>query len=113
MPPRKDAATDEESVSLVLAGKRKRTTLKEAIAAAQAIPTCWEHSGMSEDAASLQLHTLRLDLLQQLHQLRLLNWPLEEPNRVSAEDRALFEQRPCAVLPQLEVFEWTMRNPFD
>jgi hypothetical protein len=56
---------------------------------------------------------LSLTMHKQWRQLRLLNWPLEEFHRLSAEDRAPFEQRPSAVLPQLEVFEWTGRNPFD
>ena len=47
--------------------------------------------------------------LPQLQTLRLLNWPKEEPVRLTAWDRALFEQRPCIVLPKLEVFEWTTR----
>jgi hypothetical protein len=45
--------------------------------------------------------------LQQLRVLRLLRWPSEQRTRLTAEDRAPFEQRPCAVLPHLAVFEWT------
>jgi hypothetical protein len=45
--------------------------------------------------------------LQQLRTLRLLNWPSEKANRLTVADRAPFEQRPCAVLPHLEEFEWT------
>jgi hypothetical protein len=46
-------------------------------------------------------------LFQKLRQLRLLRWLSEEPDRLTAEDRAPFERRPCVVLPHLEVFEWT------
>jgi hypothetical protein len=46
-------------------------------------------------------------MLQQLRELRLLRWAYREPDRLTAEDRAPFQQRPCAVLPHLEVFEWT------
>jgi hypothetical protein len=46
--------------------------------------------------------------LQQLRSLRLLNWPDTLANRLTAADRAPFEQRPCHVLPYLEVFEWTV-----
>jgi hypothetical protein len=45
--------------------------------------------------------------LQQLRTLRLLNWSSEKANRLTVADRAPFEQRPCAVLPHLEEFEWT------
>jgi hypothetical protein len=45
--------------------------------------------------------------LQQLRTLRLLNWPSTEPDGLTAAYRAPFEQRPCCVLPHLEVFEWT------
>jgi hypothetical protein len=47
--------------------------------------------------------------LQQLRTLRLLHWPSEEPDGLAAAERAPFEQRPCAVLPRLEEFEWTTR----
>jgi len=47
--------------------------------------------------------------LQQLRTLRLMNWPRLDPARLTAEDRAPFEQRPCAVLPHLESFQWTAR----
>jgi hypothetical protein len=47
--------------------------------------------------------------LQQLRTLRLLHWPSEELERLTATERAPFEQRPCAVLPHLEEFEWTTR----
>ena len=47
--------------------------------------------------------------LQQLRTLRLLHWPSKEPDGLTTADRAPFEQRPCAVLPHLEVFEWTTR----
>jgi hypothetical protein len=49
---------------------------------------------------------LPLHALQQLRELRLLNWPSEEPDVLTAADRAPFEQRPCTVLPHLELFEW-------
>jgi len=45
--------------------------------------------------------------LQQLRELRLLEWPNQEPHIVTAADLAPFQQRPCVVLPHLEVFEWT------
>jgi hypothetical protein len=57
-------------------------------------------------AADLQ----SLHVLQQLRVLRLLSWPKKERLRLTAEDRAPFEQRPCSVLPHLEVFEWTMQE---
>jgi hypothetical protein len=47
-------------------------------------------------------------VLQQLRELRLLNWPAKEPAMLRAEDRAPFEARPCIVLPRLEIFEWTI-----
>jgi hypothetical protein len=47
-------------------------------------------------------------VLQQLRRLRLLNWPDTQADRLTAADRAPFEQRPCRVLPYLEVFEWTV-----
>jgi hypothetical protein len=46
-----------------------------------------------------------LHALQQLRELWLVNWPSEEPDGLTAADRAPFEQRPCAVLPHLELFE--------
>jgi hypothetical protein len=49
--------------------------------------------------------------LQQLRELRLLHWSGQESDILSAADRAPFEQRPCSVLPQLEVFEWTTFCP--
>jgi hypothetical protein len=49
-------------------------------------------------------------VLQELRVLRLLSWPKKERLRLTAEDRAPFEQRPCTVLPHLEVFEWTMEE---
>jgi hypothetical protein len=52
-----------------------------------------------------------LHALQQLHELRLLHWPSEELDVLTVEDRALFEQRPCAVLPHLEVLEWRTLCP--
>jgi hypothetical protein len=48
-----------------------------------------------------------LHALQQLRELRLINWPAQWLYRLTAKDRAPFEQRPCHVLPQLELFEWT------
>jgi hypothetical protein len=48
--------------------------------------------------------------LQQLRVLRLLDWPKAETDRLTAADRAPFEQRPCAVLPHLELFQWTPRR---
>jgi len=48
-----------------------------------------------------------LHSLQKLRMLRLLHWPRTEPHRLTVADRAPFEQRPCAVLPRLELFEWT------
>jgi len=63
--------------------------------------SCWHQWPLT--AANLP----PLLVLQQLHELRLLNWPGLEPDRLTAADRAPpFEQRPCAVLPQLQVFEW-------
>jgi Leucine-rich repeat (LRR) protein len=49
--------------------------------------------------------------LKRLRQLRLINWPNHLSNSPTAEERAPFEQRPCSVLPQLEVFQWTQRPP--
>jgi hypothetical protein len=48
-----------------------------------------------------------LYVLQQLRELRLRNWPEFASARLTAADRAPFQQRPCIVLPHLEVFEWT------
>jgi hypothetical protein len=48
--------------------------------------------------------------LRQLRELRLLNWSGLEPDMLTVEDRAPFEQRPCAVLPHLELFQWTKRK---
>jgi hypothetical protein len=48
-----------------------------------------------------------LYVLQQLRELRLRNWPEFASVRLTVADRAPFQQRPCIVLPQLEVFEWT------
>jgi hypothetical protein len=48
--------------------------------------------------------------LQQLRGLRLLEWSGKESDRLTAAERAPFEQRPCSVLPHLEVFEWTPRH---
>jgi hypothetical protein len=48
-----------------------------------------------------------LHALQHLRVLRLFQWADEEDERLTAEDVAPFEQRPCKVLPRLEVFEWT------
>jgi hypothetical protein len=48
--------------------------------------------------------------LQQLRELRLLKWPNRHArltDRVTAAHRAPFQRRPCAVLPHLEVFQWT------
>jgi hypothetical protein len=50
--------------------------------------------------------------LQQLRTLRLLRWPATEPDMLTAANRAPLEQRPCSVLPRLEVFEWTTRASF-
>jgi hypothetical protein len=61
------------------------------------------HTACAWSAADLQ----PLLMLQQLRELRLFNWPAEEPHKLTDEDRAPFEQRPCAVLPHLEVFKWT------
>jgi hypothetical protein len=47
-------------------------------------------------------------VLQKLRRLRLLHWSTEAANSVTVADRAPFEQRPCAVLPCLKVFEWTV-----
>jgi hypothetical protein len=47
--------------------------------------------------------------LQQLRELRLLRWPSRMRDRLTLEDRAPFQQRPCSVLPHLAVFEWTMQ----
>jgi len=44
--------------------------------------------------------------LQRLRDLRLLQWAKEAPNALTAEQRAPFEERPCRVLPELQVFEW-------
>jgi hypothetical protein len=46
-------------------------------------------------------------VLQQLRVLRLLRWQAAEPVRLIASDLAPFQQRPCIVLPHLDVFEWT------
>jgi hypothetical protein len=43
--------------------------------------------------------------LQELRELRLLRW---KADGLTAAERAPFEQRPCAVLPHLAVFEWTV-----
>jgi hypothetical protein len=51
-----------------------------------------------------------LHALQQLRMLRLLMWTSEGPDMLTAADCAPFEQRPCSVLPCLEVFEWTMHG---
>jgi hypothetical protein len=51
MPPRKDAAADEESASLVRTGKRKRTTVKEADAAAAAASAAASAAAVDERAA--------------------------------------------------------------
>jgi hypothetical protein len=48
-------------------------------------------------------------VLQQLRVLRLINWPNNLVDSPTAADRAPFEQRPCVVLPHLEVFEWKGR----
>jgi hypothetical protein len=48
--------------------------------------------------------------LRQLRQLRvlyLLDWARMPPFRLTAGDLAPFQQRPCAVLPHLKVFQWT------
>jgi len=45
-------------------------------------------------------------MLQQLRELRLIQWPDDMVDCPTAEDRAPFEQRPCAVLPKLELFRW-------
>jgi hypothetical protein len=46
-----------------------------------------------------------LHALQQLRELWLVNWPSEEPDGLTEVDRAPFKQRPCVVLPHLELFE--------
>jgi hypothetical protein len=53
-------------------------------------------------------HLPPLLCLQQLRTLRLLYWPSEVPDVLTVVDRAPFEQRLCAVLPHLAVFEWTV-----
>jgi hypothetical protein len=47
--------------------------------------------------------------LQQLRQLRLRNWSGTDgvTSALTPDACAPFEQRPCVVLPRLEVFEWT------
>jgi hypothetical protein len=64
-----------------------------------------------ESARFTAAHLPPLYVLQQLRELRLLYGPKlkGKPDRLIAADRAPFEQRPCAVLPHLEVFEWTAR----
>jgi hypothetical protein len=54
-----------------------------------------------------------LQMLQQLRELQLLEWSGKEPGRLTAADRAPFEQRPCAVLPRLELFRWTQLVEWD
>jgi hypothetical protein len=61
-------------------------------------------TGWSLTAADLPA----LLVLQQLRTLRLIQWPNQRPDMLTAADRAPFEQRPCSVLPYLEVFEWTI-----
>jgi hypothetical protein len=61
------------------------------------------HNVCAWTAADLQ----PLLVLQQLRELRLYEWP----KALTAVDSAPFEQRPCIVLPQLEVFEWTVEEP--
>jgi hypothetical protein len=48
--------------------------------------------------------------LRQMRELRLINWPSNPFESPTAEDRVPFEQRPCVVLPNLEVFEWAVRR---
>jgi len=48
-----------------------------------------------------------LFVLQQLRELRLLYWSRTAESQLTAEDRAPFELRPCAVLPYLETFGLT------
>jgi hypothetical protein len=60
---------------------------------------CWDEWRLT--AADLP----PLFALQQLRVLRLLEWPCEESDMTIAA--APFEQRPCAALPNLEVFQWT------
>ena len=57
-------------------------------------------------AADLQL----LLVLRQLRVLRLSGW--RRNDSPIAEARAAFEQRPCNVLPHLEVFEWLKDRPY-
>jgi hypothetical protein len=47
-----------------------------------------------------------LHALQQLRVLRLFQYAGDPPERLTAEDVAPFEQRPCSVLPRLDAFEW-------
>jgi len=44
--------------------------------------------------------------LTQLQELHLLQWPRNAPERLTDEQRAPFEQRPCAVLAHLRIFRW-------
>jgi hypothetical protein len=46
-------------------------------------------------------------VLQQLRELRLLDWPEEAPVTLTDADRAPFKRRPCIVLPHLNLFQWT------
>jgi hypothetical protein len=50
-----------------------------------------------------------LHALRQLRELRLLRWTDKEADGFATMDIAPFDLRPCSVLPQLEVFEWTTR----
>jgi hypothetical protein len=50
-----------------------------------------------------------LHALRQLRELRLLRWTDMEADGFAKMDIAPFDLRPCSVLPQLEVFEWTTR----
>jgi len=93
--------------SLILAQLSQVTSLsfflqlpKLAESLTQLTVDCWCQWHLT--AASL----LPLLFLQQLRTLRLLHWPSEEPDVLTAKDLAPFEQRPCVVLPHLEVFEW-------
>jgi hypothetical protein len=58
-------------------------------------------------------HLPPLQALRHLRELRLLDWPHEAPQILTIEDRTPFEQRPCSILPHLEVFEWTIRRHRD
>jgi hypothetical protein len=64
-----------------------------------------ECSSLDTDGKDVDLPALHG--LQQLRQLRLRNWSGGVANGLTPEECAPFEQRPCVVLPRLEMFEWT------